>query len=78
MRTNTQATRKSVWNGKEATSWMRLLAPSPTNGLTKSSAVDTIHLRGVDIQRFEQRLGAVDANLMSEVAAAIALVVEYD
>jgi mRNA interferase MazF len=39
--------------------WHVKVAPDSTNGLTKISAVDTLQLRGVDTQRFVQKLGSV-------------------
>ncbi|HIE30442.1 TPA: type II toxin-antitoxin system PemK/MazF family toxin [Candidatus Poribacteria bacterium] len=35
--------------------WHVKLVPDSTNGLTKTSAVDTLQLRGVDTQRFVRR-----------------------
>lgn len=51
--------------------------PEPLNGLTKPSTVDTLQLRGVDLQRFVKPLGRMTAVQMDVIAAAIALVVEY-
>jgi mRNA interferase MazF len=59
------------------TIWHVQLLPTPKNGLTKPSAVDTLQLRGVDTQRFVRKMGRVSATLMDEIAAAIAAVVEY-
>lgn len=39
--------------------WHVKVAPDNINGLTKTSAVDTLQLRGVDIQRFVQKIGDV-------------------
>jgi len=47
------------------------------NGLTKTSAVDTLQLRGVDTQRFIQKLGSVSSTVMKSIVAAIAAVIEY-
>jgi len=47
------------------------------NGLAKTSAVDTLQLRGVDTQRFVQRLGSVSPAIMQAIVAAIAAVIEY-
>lgn len=57
--------------------WHIRLEPNPTNGLTKVSAVDTLQLRGLDEQRFLRRLGLIEDEVMVRIAAAIALVVEY-
>jgi mRNA interferase MazF len=57
--------------------WHVKLIPDSANGLAKTSAVDTLQLRGVDTQRFVQRLGHVSATAMRSIVEAIAIVVEY-
>lgn len=57
--------------------WMVRLDPDPTNGLTKVSAVDTLQLRGLDVQRFVDLLGRVSATTLEEIIAAVAAVIEY-
>jgi mRNA interferase MazF len=57
--------------------WQLRIAPDSRNGLDKESAVDVLQLRGVDTQRFIRYIGRADPNLMEEIAAAIAAVVEY-
>jgi len=57
--------------------WHVKVTPDRRNGLTKVSAVDTLQLRGVDTQRFVQRLGRVSPAVMRSIVAAIAAVVEY-
>ena len=57
--------------------WMVRLDPDPTTGLTKVSVVDTLQLRGLDVQRFVDRMGQVDATTLEEIIAAIAAVIEY-
>ena len=47
------------------------------NGLKKPSAVDALQIRCVDVKRLAQKMGYVPAPTMQEIAAAIALVVEY-
>jgi mRNA interferase MazF len=61
----------------EGTMWHVRLDPDSANGLTKVSAVDALQLRGVDVGRLTQRQGRLSATQMEEIAAAIALVVEY-
>ncbi|MGB8700385.1 MAG: type II toxin-antitoxin system PemK/MazF family toxin [Thermosynechococcaceae cyanobacterium] len=53
------------------------MQPTEANGLTKVSAVDTLQLRGVDVQRFQRKLGQLLEEEMEYIAAAIAAVVEY-
>jgi mRNA interferase MazF len=57
--------------------WLVELTPDPLNGLAKHSAVDTLQLRGVDLQRFDSRLGRLSSDTLDEVIAAIAIVIEY-
>jgi len=58
--------------------WHVKIAPDRMNGLTKTSAVDTLQLRGVDTQRFVQKLGSVSPVLMRSIVVAIAAVIEYE
>lgn len=53
------------------------IAPTQSNGLTKLSAVDTLQLRGIALERFIRRRGQLSATELEEVAAAIAAVIEY-
>lgn len=57
--------------------WLVRIDPDSTNGLTKVSAVDTLQLRGMDLQRFICKLGNLPEITMAEIAAAVAAVVEY-
>lgn len=57
--------------------WHVKVTPDSMNGLAKTSAVDTLQLRGVDTQRFVQKLGRVSPAVMRAIVAAIAAVIEY-
>ncbi|MEW6617873.1 MAG: type II toxin-antitoxin system PemK/MazF family toxin [bacterium] len=57
--------------------WHVKLMPDSINGLTKTSAVDTLQLRGVDTQRFVQKLGIISPVVMKSIVVAIAAVIEY-
>ncbi len=57
--------------------WHVKVLPDNMNGLTKTSAVDTLQLRGVDAQRFIQKIGSVSPIAMKSIVAAIAAVIEY-
>jgi len=61
----------------EGNVWHVKVTPDNMNGLAKTSAVDTLQLRGVDTQRFVQKLGRVSPAVMRSVVAAIAAVIEY-
>jgi mRNA interferase MazF len=57
--------------------WLVRIEPNPQNGLGKTSAADVLQLRGMDLRRFVSRLGRLPPDLLDEIAAAIAIVVEY-
>jgi mRNA interferase MazF len=57
--------------------WHVKVTPDSMNGLEKTSAVDTLQLRGVDVQRFIRKLGSVSPAIMRSITAAIAGVIEY-
>ncbi len=57
--------------------WHVKVDPDPTNGLAKASAVDTLQLRGVDLQRFVKKLGCVSPATMRSIIWAVAIVIEY-
>ena len=57
--------------------WLVKISPDVSNGLTQDSAVDTLQIRCVDVRRFVRKMGFVSAILMEDIAAAIAIVVEY-
>lgn len=57
--------------------WHVKIQPDNTNGLTKASAIDTLQVRGVDLQRFIRKLGRLPSSTMEEISAAIAAIIEY-
>ena len=57
--------------------WLVRIDPDRRNGLRKTSAADVLQLRGIDLRRFVNRIGRLSPELMDEIAAAIAIVVEY-
>ncbi|OGC06620.1 PemK family transcriptional regulator [candidate division KSB1 bacterium RBG_16_48_16] len=57
--------------------WHVKVVPDSTNGLTKTSVVDTLQLRGVDTQRFVEKIGTVSPEIMRSIVTAIAAVIEY-
>jgi len=58
--------------------WHVKVMPTKVNGLRKPSAVDALQLRGVDQQRFVQKLGAASPTVMRSIVVAIAAVIEHD
>ncbi len=57
--------------------WHVKVIPGSTNGLAKISAVDTLQLRGIDTQRFAQKLGKVSDAIMRSIVEAITAIIEY-
>jgi mRNA interferase MazF len=57
--------------------WHVKMNPDDTNGLAKTSSVDALQLRGVDVSRFIQKLGHVSPVAMRSILEAIAIVIEY-
>lgn len=57
--------------------WLVRISPDENNGLAQDSAVDALQIRCVDVRRFIRKMGFVSPVVMEDVAAAIAIVVEY-
>lgn len=57
--------------------WHVKILPDIANGLTKCSAIDTLQIRGVDVQRFIRKLGWLPSPTMEEISAAIVAIIEY-
>jgi len=57
--------------------WLVKISPDANNGLTQESAVDTLQIRCVDVSRFIKKTGFVSPIVMEDIAAAVAIVVEY-
>ena len=58
--------------------WHIKLHPASDNGLSKDSSVDTLQLRGVDLQRFIRKLGSLTSEEMNSITIAIVTVIEAD
>ncbi len=57
--------------------WHVKLVPDRTNRLAKTSAVDALQLRGLDVRRFVHKLGHLSPAAMRPIVEAIASVIEY-
>lgn len=57
--------------------WLVKVFPNDENGLSKTSTVDTLQLRGIDTQRFVEKLGIIDEITMEEILLAIVAVIEF-
>ncbi|MGI0481144.1 type II toxin-antitoxin system PemK/MazF family toxin [Geminocystis sp. CENA526] len=58
--------------------WHVQIVPNSINNLTKISAVDTIQLRGVDIQRFQKKIGVISEEEMQKIAISIITIIDID
>jgi mRNA interferase MazF len=53
------------------------VAATPQNGLASDSAADVLQVRCVSIERFVSKLGVLEATLVDEITAGIAVAVDY-
>lgn len=65
---------KNSFSGKL---WLVPISPNERNGLTQPSVIDSLQIRGVAIERFIEKIGRVSAIEIEEIAAAIAIIVEF-
>ena len=57
--------------------WMVYLEPDQQNGLSKKSGADTFQVRSCDQMRLPQKLGQRPEPVIEEIAAGIAICIEY-
>jgi len=57
--------------------WMVPFVPNEKNKLTKLSAANPMHVRGVSFERFDERMGFVTDKQLYEVLDALAICVNY-
>lgn len=57
--------------------WLVRIPPARGTGLTKESTADVLQLQSVALERFVTRVGRMPADLLEEIAAAIAASVEH-
>jgi mRNA interferase MazF len=57
--------------------WMVKIVANTNNGLDHDSAADALQLRCVSYERFVNKLGIVNASILDEISAAIAIVIEF-
>ena len=69
----------TTWNESfKGKLWLVEIAPDANNGLTQLSVVDALQIRSADVKRrFVNRIGRVSSSKMEEIAAAVAIIVEY-
>ena len=57
--------------------WFINIKPTNSNGLSWESAVDTMQIKGVDLERFREKRGRLTATQMDDITAAIAAIIDY-
>lgn len=57
--------------------WMIRIEPNGTNGLTNVSATDALPIRGLSTERCIKKLGVIASDVMDEIAATVAIVIEH-
>ena len=66
------------WNDSYTTfSWLTRIEPTIETGLTKTSAADAFQVRGVSLEQFHDRIGAVSPETLEQIIAAIAVTIEF-
>ena len=56
--------------------WLMKMSPTPQNGLSKDTAVDTFQIRSLSKQRYVRKLGSVTQQEMTAIKKALATVLE--
>ncbi len=54
-----------------------LIEVNDRNGLDADSAADFLQVRSVSVERLVERLGHVDADLVEEIVAGVAIAIDY-
>jgi mRNA interferase MazF len=68
----------STWQPRFAMQLNKVLVEATaTNGLKDDSAADFLQIRAVSVDRLTSRMGRLDAALLDELAAGVAIAVEY-
>ncbi len=57
--------------------WHTKVVPDKHNGLSKDSSADAQNIRAVSVNRLTKRIGQLQPEQVEAIAAAIALLVEY-
>ena len=68
----------TTWKDKfDSNIWMVKLEPDESNGLENVSAADALQIRSLSLERFVEKIGQVSSEVLDDITAAIAIVVEY-
>lgn len=57
--------------------WLVQVDPSPENGLLKVSAANPLQTRSVSLERFVEKIGFLDEEMVDEIVLALGVVVRY-
>ena len=57
--------------------WIVRITPDSDNGLSHESGANALQVRSVDQRRLVGRIGEVNTSIMDDIAAAIAICIEY-
>lgn len=57
--------------------WIVQIKPDAANGLSWTSGVDTMQMKGVDVKRFKKKRGKLKPTDMDEINAAIVAIIDY-
>ncbi len=57
--------------------WYVTIEPTVRNGLAKKSSADVLQTRCVSINRFVEKIGAISAETIEDIVAALAALTEY-
>ncbi len=69
----------TAWKAEfEASVWHVKIEPDSDNSLHKPSAADAFQTRSVSTTRFVTKLGVLSAELLSEIVAAVGVVIEIE
>jgi mRNA interferase MazF len=57
--------------------WQVRITPDANNNLSKESSCDSLQTRCLDTQRFIKKIGSVSPDVMEDIVAGIAAVIEF-
>ena len=57
--------------------WMVKVDKSSSNGLTKTSTADALQARAVSLERFVKPIGKLESDVLEQVVASLAILIEY-
>ncbi len=58
--------------------WQVKIENNPGNGLSKVSSADAFQVKSIDEKRFTRRIGSLSKSQLDEIAAAIAICIDFE